>query len=215
MESIQITVRRKEKQPRHGLPLGERIPAGLPLDHGGQLRRDRRLTDLGPLPPLPGAGGHHRHGRPRPGGALQLCDARTLPPRSCECSRAGRPSPTGRRGPTGVPSATRSTSSGMKTPASMDTTIPAFPPTATPYSSAAPTMPPRGGPWPRDCRAPPPVGHRCGQRHQLANRPSATSPTRFPGTIPPPGIRRRFTPKANPGPRMRASVRSCRCYPLR
>ena len=43
----------------------------------------------------------------------------------------------------------------------------------------------------------------------------ATSPTRFPGTNPPPGIRRWFKPKANLGPRMRASVRSCRCYPLR
>ena len=55
-------------------------------------------------------------------------------------------------------------------------------------------------------RATTPTGGRCW---------SATSPTRFPGTNPPLGIRRWFKPKANLGPRMRASVRSFRCYPLR
>ena len=78
-------------------------------------------------------------------------------------------------------------------------------PTATPCSSAAPTTPPRGVPWPRACRVTPAGG----------SSTRATSPTRFPGTNPPPGIRRWFKPKANLGPRMRASVRSCRCYPLR
>ena len=50
---------------------GQRVPAGQPLDHRGRLRRDRRLRGRGPLPPLPGARGHHRPGRPRPGGAPQ------------------------------------------------------------------------------------------------------------------------------------------------
>ena len=78
-------------------------------------------------------------------------------------------------------------------------------PTATPCSSAAPTTPPRGVPWPRACRVTPAGG----------SSTRATSPTRFPGTNPPPGIRRWLKPKANLGPRMRASVRSCRCCPLR
>ena len=49
---------------RDALLLGQRIPARQPLDHRGRLRRDRRLRGRGPLPPLPGKGGHHRPGRP-------------------------------------------------------------------------------------------------------------------------------------------------------
>ena len=138
-------------------------------------------------------------------------------PTTC-CARffRGRRGKVQEPGPTGVPSATPSIPSRRRTPAPLDTAIPAFPPTATPCSSAAPKTPPRGGQWPRACRA-----TRAGGSSTRATKPtggrswSATSPTRFPGTNPPPDIRRWFKPKANLGPRMRASVRSCRCYPLR
>ena len=49
---------------RNALLPGQRVPAGQPLDHRGRLRRDRRLRGRGPLPSLPGTGGHHRPGRP-------------------------------------------------------------------------------------------------------------------------------------------------------
>ena len=48
----------------HALLPGQRIPAGQPVGHRGRLRRHRRLRGRGPLPPLPGAGGHYRPGRP-------------------------------------------------------------------------------------------------------------------------------------------------------
>ena len=63
--------RRQGGELKDALLPGQRVPAGRPLDHRGGLWRDRGLRGRGPLPPLPGAGGHHRPGRPRPGGAPQ------------------------------------------------------------------------------------------------------------------------------------------------
>ena len=57
------------------------------------------------------------------------------------------------------PSATRSIPSGRRTAAT-----PAFPPT-TACSSAAPTTPPQGGPWPSACPETPAAGSRRRQRY--------------------------------------------------
>ena len=72
---------------------GQHIPARQPVDHRGRVRRDRRLRGRGPLPPLPGAEGHHRPGRPRPGGAPQPAAAELLRGRrgAVQEQSAGRP----------------------------------------------------------------------------------------------------------------------------
>ena len=68
---------------------------GQPLDHGGRLRWDRRLRRRGTLPPLPGAGGQHRPGRPRPGGAPQPAAPELLPRRRGRLQEPGPRRPAG------------------------------------------------------------------------------------------------------------------------
>ena len=113
-----------------------------------------------------GQGGHHRPGRPRPGGAPQPAQAEFLPQQMLGASRA-RPWPTGWRGPTGGLSVTQPIPCGGRTPGTKDTAIPACPATATACSSAAPTTPPPAGPWPSAC----PGARTCGSSTR------ATTPT--------------------------------------
>ena len=74
--------------------LDNTIFARQPLDHRGRLRRHRGIRRRGPLPSLHRTGGHHRPGRPRPGGASQPAAPGTSTQRMWAASRAML-SPTG------------------------------------------------------------------------------------------------------------------------
>ena len=179
-----------DKEVTNALLPGQRVPAGQSLDHRGRLRRDRRLRGRGPLPPLPGAGGHHRPGRPRPGGAPQ--------PAAPELLHRGR-------GPLQEPGPRRPAGQGL--PASrriLGLPLPGggLPPQRTPLPR--PSLPRElpahrlrrqrrstAGDGGVPARRPAPVAHRRGQRHQLGtgahrergpigtsgtNKPSSTRP---------------------------------------
>ena len=141
------------------------------MDHGGGLRRDRRLRGRGPLPPVTGAAGHHRPGRPRPGGAHNLLRQNYYPEDEGRFKSQALADRLARA--YGVPSATRSTSSGTRTPAPMDTAIPAFPPTAAlaenlglPAHRLRRQRRRAAGHGREPAGRPPPVAHRRGQRRR-------------------------------------------------
>ena len=98
-----------------------------------------------------------------------------------------------------------STPSGRRTPSPMGAATPAFPPTGTPCSSAAPTTPRHGGRWPSPCRA-----TRAGGSSTRATTPTgdrswlAMSPTVTSGTNKPSSKRR-----ATCSPRPRSSGPTC------